>query len=192
MNQCIGYVEGKLRQMLSPKMQTCYLKKWFSTEAVLFQSSIHEVKCATSHSTLGASWLYLRVENCVSEKKNDCFVRLYRQCFYSKGVNVKTAITPVNTMLRPEIPWSLSSEKIIDQRKVDKFNDLLYTHRETWGNCWMIHAYLWVSFSTGTSRLNRHTHDKKKKRYGPTQTFWHKIVSRKTTKIICMIQWTLH
>ena len=41
------------------------------------------------------------------------------------------------------------------------FSSLLLSHtkRETWGNWKMIHANPWVSFGTGTSRLNRHTHD---------------------------------
>ena len=34
-----------------------------------------------------------------------------------------------------------------------------FTKRKTWGNWNMIHTNLWVSFSTGTSRVNRHTHD---------------------------------
>ena len=42
----------------------------------------------------GVSLVYLIGENCVSEKKED------PQCFYSKVVNVKIAITLVNTMLR--------------------------------------------------------------------------------------------
>ena len=31
-------------------------------------------------------------ENCISEKREDCFVRNYQQCFYGKGVNVKFAV----------------------------------------------------------------------------------------------------
>ena len=42
---------------------------------------------------------YFESENCVSEKREDCFVQNYHQCFYSKGLNVKIAITFVNTML---------------------------------------------------------------------------------------------
>ena len=33
--------------------------------------------------------MYLIGENCVSEKKENCFVQLYQQCFSRKGVNVK-------------------------------------------------------------------------------------------------------
>ena len=39
-------------------------------------------------------------ENCISEKREDCFVRNYQQCFYGKGVNVKFAVALVNTMLK--------------------------------------------------------------------------------------------
>ena len=51
-------------------------------------------------------------------------------------------------------------DKINDKRKIDKFsNDILFTQRETWSNWWMIRDNEWVSFSTGTSRLKRHTRE---------------------------------
>ena len=43
--------------------------------------------------------LNFKAENWVSEKKEDCSVRLYQQFFYSKGANVKIAIAHVNSML---------------------------------------------------------------------------------------------
>ena len=38
-------------------------------------------------------------ENCVSEKREDCTVQLYQQCFYSKGAKVKFAIVHMDSML---------------------------------------------------------------------------------------------
>ena len=43
--------------------------------------------------------LNFKPENGVSVKREDCSVRLYQQCFYSKGANVKIAIAHVNSML---------------------------------------------------------------------------------------------
>ena len=73
---------------------------------------------------------------------------------------MKFAITLVNTVLGTGnslifVVWWDQRQK----RNIVTFNDLLYTQRETWGNWWMIHANPRVSFSTGTSWLNRHTHD---------------------------------
>ena len=62
--------------------------------------------------------------------------------------------------LGPEIPWTLSSDKINDKRKMDKFsNDILSTQRETWSNWEMIRDNQWVSFNTRTSRLYKHMHN---------------------------------
>ena len=69
-------------------------------------------------------------------KREDCPVRLYQQGFYSEGANVKIVIAHVNSMLlikgqTPEIPSSLSSDKINDKRKIDNStNDILSIQRE--------------------------------------------------------------
>ena len=43
--------------------------------------------------------LNFKPENGVSVKREDCSVRLYQQCFYSKGTNVKITIVHENFML---------------------------------------------------------------------------------------------
>ena len=43
--------------------------------------------------------LNFKPENGVSVKREDCSVRLYQQCFYSKGANIKIVIAHENFML---------------------------------------------------------------------------------------------
>ena len=43
--------------------------------------------------------LNVKPENCVSEKREDCTVRFYQQCFYSKGAKVKIAIVHMDSIL---------------------------------------------------------------------------------------------
>ena len=43
--------------------------------------------------------LNFKPENGVSGKREDCSVRLYQQCLYSKGTNVKITIAHENFML---------------------------------------------------------------------------------------------
>ena len=43
--------------------------------------------------------LNVKPENCVSEKREDCTVRLYQQCFYSKRAKVKIAIVHMDSIL---------------------------------------------------------------------------------------------
>lgn len=96
--------------------------------------------------------MYLIRENCASEKKKDCFVRNYQQCFYSEGVNIKIAIALANTLLL--------SNKISDKRKVDEFNnDILYSPTNKGSNSWMINAIQSVSLILYISRLKRYTRD---------------------------------
>ena len=43
--------------------------------------------------------LNFKPENGASVKREDCSVRLYQQCFYSKGANIKIVIAHENFML---------------------------------------------------------------------------------------------
>ena len=43
--------------------------------------------------------LNLKPENCVSEKREDCSVQLYQQCFFSKDANIKIVIAHMDSML---------------------------------------------------------------------------------------------
>ena len=43
--------------------------------------------------------LNVKPENCVSANREDCTVRLYQQCFYSKGATVKIAIAHMDSIL---------------------------------------------------------------------------------------------